>query len=68
MSRYRANVVDRVQAAQSAQAKVTGVNQIQERHALPDSSAFIAENPSKYERLPSPGDCFLDANRVPYAD
>lgn len=67
MSRYRASVAERVQAAQSAQARVTGVNQIQERHALPDSSAFIEANPDKFERLPSPGDCFItDYLAVPY--
>lgn len=59
MSRYRANVVERVAAAQNAQARTTGVNPIQERHALPSSDAFIAANPDKYTKLPSPGDCFI---------
>lgn len=64
MSRYCASVVERVQAAQSAQAKVTGVNQIQERHALPDSSAFIAENPSKFEVLKPCGNSLPPGPRV----
>lgn len=60
MSRYRASVVDRVQAAQHIQAKTTGVNQQQEdKSGLPSSDEFIAKYPDKFERLPSPGDCFL---------
>ena len=68
MTRYRAPAAERVACAQHIQAKVTGVSQFQERHSLPDSSAFIEANPDKYAKLPSPGDCFLDTNRVPYAD
>lgn len=48
------------------QAKVTGVNQIQERHALPDSSSFIEANPDKFERLPDYGNMFTDKSRVKY--
>lgn len=59
MSKYRTPVAERVAFAQHIQAKVTGVNQVQERHALPDSSAFIAANPDKYERLPDYGNRFL---------
>lgn len=59
MTRYRAPVTERVACAQHIQAKVTGVNQIQERHALPSSDAFIAANPDKYAILPAPGDCFI---------
>lgn len=58
MSRYRASVADRVQAAQSAQARVTGVSQVQERHALPSVEEWIQAG-GKVEVLPSPGDCFL---------
>lgn len=68
MTRYRAPATERVACAQHIQAKVTGVNQTQERHALPSSDEFIAKYPDKYAKLPSPGDCFLDTNRVPYAD
>lgn len=69
MSRYRAPAAERAACAQHIQARVTGVNQIQERHALPDSSAFIEANPDKFERLPSPGDCFIHDQllSVPYA-
>ena len=68
MSRYRAGVVERVQAAQSAQARTTGVNQIQERHALPSSDEFIAKHPDKFEVLPNNYDGFItDYLGVPYA-
>lgn len=69
MTRYRAGTIERVQAAQSAQARTTGVNQIQERHALPSSDEFIAKHPDKFERLASPGDCFIHDQllSVPYA-
>lgn len=43
MSRYRANVVE----------------QQEDKSGLPSSDEFIAKNPDKFERLPSPGDCFL---------
>lgn len=66
MSRYRATAAERVMCAQHIQAKVTGVNQIQERHALPDSSAFIEANPDKFERLPAFGNMFTDNSRVTY--
>ena len=59
MTRYRAPVTERVACAQHIQAKVTGVNAIQERHALPSSDDFIAAHPDKFSRLPSPGDCFI---------
>lgn len=58
MTRYRAGTIERVQAAQSAQARVTGVSQIQERHALPSSDEFIAKHPDKFERLPDYGNMF----------
>lgn len=58
---------EKVAAAQFIQNKMNGVNAVQQRHALPDSSAFIEANPDKFERLPSPGDCFLtDYLAVPY--
>lgn len=57
--RYRAPVTERVACAKHIQAKVSGVNQVQERHALPSIDAFIAANPDKFTRLPSPGDCFI---------
>jgi hypothetical protein len=59
MTRYRAPVTERVEAAKYIAAKVSGVNQIQQRHDLPSSDAFIAANPDKFSRLPSPGDCFI---------
>lgn len=69
MSRYRAPAAERVACAQHIQAKVTGVNQVQERHALPSSDEFIAKHPDKYERLKGPGDFFPYDERmvVPYA-
>lgn len=51
MSRYRANVVERVAAAKHIQAKVSGVSQIQERRTLPSSDDFIRDNPGKFEVL-----------------
>lgn len=68
MIRYHAPVAERVAAAQAIANKHNGVNAVQQRHSLPSSDEFIAANPSKFERLASPGDCFLDTNRVPYAD
>lgn len=64
MNRYRAPAAERVACAQHIQARVTGVNQIQERHALPDSSAFIAENPSKFEVLTPCGNSLPPGPRV----
>lgn len=59
MTRYRAPVTERVEAAKHIQSKTTGIAQIQERHALPSSDDFIAANPDKFTRLASPGDCFI---------
>lgn len=67
MKGYRCPKDEYVAAAQAIHNKRNGVNAVQERKVLPCSDAFIAENPSKYERLPSPGDCFLtDHLAVPY--
>jgi hypothetical protein len=57
--KYRANVVERVAAAQNAQARTTGVNAVQQRHDLPSPDDFIRANPDKFTRLTSPGDCFI---------
>lgn len=58
MSRYRANVVNRVQAAQSAQARTTGVNQIQPaREKVETVEEFLARG-GKVEVLPSYGNMF----------
>jgi hypothetical protein len=59
MTRYRAPVTERVACAQHIQAKVTGVNQIQQRHDLPSSDDFIRANPDKFEVLRAPGDVFI---------
>lgn len=68
MSRYRANVVERVQAAQHIQAKTTGVNQIQPAREKVETVEEFQARGGKVEVLPKPGDCFLDTNRVPYAE
>lgn len=49
---------EKVAAAQFIQNKMNGVNAVQQRHALPDSSAFIEANPDKFERLPDYGNMF----------
>lgn len=49
--RYRAPVAERVACAQYTQAKITGVNQVQQRHSLPSSDDFIAKHPDKFEKL-----------------
>lgn len=68
MSRYNIPVAERVAAAQAIQNRVNGVAAVQEsKSGLPSSDEFIAKNPDKFERLPSPGDCFLtDYLAVPY--
>lgn len=66
MSRYRANVVERVQAAQNIQAKTTGVNQIQPaREKVETVEEFLARG-GVIERLPSYGNMFTDNSRVAY--
>lgn len=58
--RYRCPKSERVAAAKAITNKHNGVPAVVERNKLPSSDAFIAENPDKFSRLPSPGDCFLD--------
>lgn len=58
MSRYRSPMVERVAIAQHFANKQNGVNAVVERHPLPDSSAFIAAHPDKYEVLPNNYDGF----------
>lgn len=58
MSSYRANVVDRVQAAQSAQARTTGVNQIQPAREKVETVEEFQARGGVIERLPSYGDMF----------
>lgn len=66
MSRYRANVVDRVQAAQSAQARTTGVNQIQPaREKVETVEEFVARG-GVVQVLPAFGNMFTDNSRVTY--
>lgn len=67
MKGYRCPKDEYVAAAQAILNKRNGVNAVQERKALPCSDAFIAANPDKFERLPSPGDVLLDHLNVPYA-
>lgn len=58
MSRYRANVVERVQAAQHIQAKTTGVNQIQPAREKAETVEEFLARGGVIERLPSYGNMF----------
>lgn len=58
MSRYRANVVDRVQAAQHIQAKTTGVNQIQPAREKVETVEEFQARGGVIEMLPSCGNIF----------
>lgn len=58
MSRYRSPMAERAAIAQYFANKQNGVPAVVERHSLPDSSAFIAANPDKYEVLPNNYDGF----------
>lgn len=69
MTRYRAGTIERVQAAQAIQNRVNGVAAVQEsKSCFPSSDEFIAKHPDKFEKLPSPGDCFLDRSMVIYGE
>lgn len=63
MSKYRATVAERVECAKHIQAKVTGVNQLQQRHSLPSVDDWIAAG-GEVQKLRSPGDVFLDTSTV----
>lgn len=57
-NRNRYTSEQRADIAQYINRKVLGLPEQVQRHSLPDSSAFIAANPSKFERLPDYGNMF----------
>lgn len=66
--RSNRSTAEKVAIAQWAAAKLTGVQPVQEaRPQVETVEQFLARG-GVVQVLAAPGDCFLDTNRVPYAD
>lgn len=67
MTRYRANTIERVQAAQAIQNRVNGVAAVQPAREKVESVAEFVARGGKVEVLPAFGNMFTDNGRVTYA-